>query len=585
MKFHSNQEIAKILKEISAAYSVKGGDFFKITAYLKAADNVEHATSQLQDLWEEGKLDSVPGLGKSIQAYLDELFKTGQVKHFEEIKKDLPGGMFEMLGVGGIGAKSAYKLAKELKLYSLADLEKAAKGGKIRNIEGFGQKSEQEILSALGEYKNRNTRHLLPFAYSTAERVINYLKQSEEAKYVQPLGSLRRMVATIGDVDIAVASNNAQKIISHFQKYPEISRILGAGPVSSSAILKNGVQVDLKVQPPEAYGALLQHFTGSKNHNIHLRTLALKQNLSLSEQGIKYKDKKIQFDNEKDFYNRLGLAYIEPELREDSGEIEAAINSAQNKPNGLPKLVTLDDIKGDLHLHSNYKIEPSHDLGENTFQEIVNKAKSLNYEYIGLSDHSPGFSTHTKNQIITLITKRREVIEQLKHSNKSMGILNLLEIDVLSNGELSVPVEGLKLLDGAIAGIHSSHSQDKSTITKRLLTAINSPYVKIITHPTGRLLDGRSSYDADWPKVFEACSKTGTILEINAWPNRLDLPDTLVREAIKYKIKFVINSDAHEITQMDNMKFGVSVARRGWAQKQDIANTLSWLEFCKLFGV
>ena len=585
MKFISNQEISKLFKEIAAAYSAKGGDFFKITAYQKAADNVEHATSQLQDLWEEGKLDSVPGLGKSIQTYLDELFKTGHVKHFEEIKKGLPGGMFEMLGVGGIGAKSAYKLGKQLNLKGLKDLEMAAKSKKIRNLEGFGQKSEEEIISALSEYKKRSDRHLLPFAYATAQKVIDYLRELKECEKVEPLGSLRRMVATIGDVDIAVASNEAPKVIAYFKKYPEISRLLGAGPVSSSAILKNGVQVDLKIQPPEAFGALLQHFTGSKNHNIHLRTLALKHKMSLSEQGIKYKGKQLQFKTEKDFYEQLGMLYIEPELREDTGEIEAALNSRQGRLNGLPKLVNLDDIKGDLHLHSNYPIEPSHDLGENSFQEIIDKAKTLNYKYIGFSDHSPGASTHTKTQILDLINKRKAKIEQIKNSNKSISVLNLLEIDILSNGELSVPPEGLKLLDGAIAGIHSSHSQDKYQITKRLLTACYSPFVKIISHPTGRLLDGRRSYDADWPKVFEACTKTGTMLEINAWPNRLDLPDTLVREAKKYKIKFVINSDAHEISQMDNMRFGVSVARRGWADQKDIANTMSWLEFQKLFRV
>lgn len=585
MKFYSNRQLAKLLKEISAAYTVKNADFFKITAYQKAADSAEHSTSQLQDLWKEGKLGSVSGLGKNIQSYLEELFKTGRVRHFESIKKDLPPGMFNLLGIGGIGAKSAYKLASGLNLKNIKDLENAAKNKKIRNVEGFGQKSEEEIIAALSEFKNKSNRYLLPFAAETTEKVINYLKQSPVCEEAQPLGSLRRKVATIGDIDIGVASKNAKTIISHFKKYPDISRLLGAGSVSASAILKNGIQVDLKVQLPKAFGALLQHFTGSKSHNIHLREIAQKQKLSLSEHGVKIKGKLTYFSNEKDFYNKLGLAYIEPELRENTGEVEAAFLSAQGKPNGLPNLITQKDIKGDLHLHSNYPIESSHDAGENSFEEIINKAKKLNYEYIGLSDHSPATSTHTKKQIIDIIKERKKVIEQIKHSEKSISILNLLEIDILSGGDLSVPVEGLKLLDFAIAGIHSGHNQDKSTITNRLLTACKSPYVKIISHPTGRLLDGRNSYDADWPKIFEACAKTRTFLEINAWPNRLDLPDTLIREAIKYKVKLIINSDAHEISQMDNMKFGVVTAKRGWAQRQDIANTLSRLEFYKLIGV
>lgn len=578
-KFFSNKDIATLLREVSAAYEAKGGNRFKVIAYDNAATGIEHATSELKDLWEADQLDTIPGLGKSIQEHLDELLKTGRVKHFDDIKKDLPKGMFSLLDIGGLGPKSAYKLAKELKIESPADLEKAAKEGKIRKIPGFGQKSEQDILTAISELKGRGQRYVLSIAFPVAERVLKYLRSHKDCERAEPLGSLRRMVATVGDIDIAVASEKPKDIIEHFKKFKEIKRVLDAGPRKSSVILLNGMQVDLIVQPTRAFGALLQHFTGSKNHNIHLREYAIKKGMSVSDYGIKIKGKIKEFKTEEEFYQFLDMDYMVPELREDTGEIEAAL------AHKLPAVVNIDDIQGDIHLHSDYPIEPSHDLGEDSFETIIKRAKEINYAYVGLSDHSPGYSTHTKQKIIDLLKKRSAQIEHLKSSSKNIKVLNLLEIDILTNGELSVPEEGLKLLDGSIAGIHSSHRQDKKMITKRLMTAINSPYVQVISHPTGRLLNQRESYEADWPKVFEACVKTKTILEINAYPNRLDLTDTLVREAIKVGVKFIINTDAHQLKQMDNMKFGVSVARRGWATKDDIINTLPWEKFKKYFRV
>ncbi len=579
MKYITNKDIARLFYSIAAAYTVKNGDRFKIVAYEKAADSTEKATSELKDLWEEGNLDSVPGIGKGIKGHLDELFKTGKVKHFEEIKKDLPPAMFDFLDIPGMGPKTAYILASKLKLKNIADLENAARNGKIRKLAGFGEKSETEILASISQFKQKVNRYPLTFAFPVAERIVNYLKQERYCYEAIPLGSLRRMVATVGDIDIAVSSDNPQKVIEHFKKFKENARILGAGPMASSVVLKNGMQIDLKVLAQDSFGALLQHFTGSKNHNIALREYALKKGMSLSEHGIKFHGKIYKFKDEKSFYKFLGMEYIEPELREDSGEIEAALKSK------LPNLVKIGDIKGDIHLHSSYPIEPSHDLGTGSLEAIVKKGKELGYEYVGLSDHSPSVSNHSKQQIVDLIKRRTEVIEQIKASEKDIRILNLLEIDVLANGELSVPEEGLKLLDGSLAGIHSSHNQPRELITKRILKACESPYVNVISHPTNRLLLQRDSSDANWQEVFKVCVKTNTMLEINAWPNRLDLPDILVKEAIGAKVKLIINTDAHDTAQMDNMEFGVSVARRGWAEGKDIANTLPWLEFSKIFGV
>ena len=577
MKYYTNREIAKLFREIAAAYSVKGGNNFKIIAYNNAADSVENAPGELKDLWEDGKLDSVAGLGKSIKSHLDELFKTGKVKHFQSIKKDLPEAMFDLLNFTGMGPKIAYKLSKALKLKNARDLEKAAKEGKIRTLPGFGEKSEKEILKSIEEYRAKNQRYNLPLAFSAAQRIINHMKKLDACEKVEPLGSLRRMVATIGDVDIAVASNEPKKVIKHFNSFREIARIITAGSVSSSVVLKNGMRIDLKIQPPEAFGALLQHFTGSKYHNIALREYSLKLGKSLSEYGIKYKGKLHKFSNEEDFYKFLNLNYIEPELRENTGEIEAA------QKHNLPKLINPNDIRGDLHIHSSYPIEPSHDLGKDTFLDIAKKAKELKYEYFGLSDHSPGASTHTKSQITSLIKKRTQKIEQLNNSSGNIRALNLLEIDILTSGELSVPQEALNLLDFAIAGIHSGHSENKDKITKRLMTAIHNPKVKVISHPTGRIIGERNPYEADWEAVFKECARTKTCLEINSWALRLDLPDTLIRQAKQFGVKFVINSDAHAISHMENLQFGVSVARRGWCTKEDIVNTRPYVEFARHF--
>lgn len=577
VKTFSNKQVAELFRQVAAAYTIKGGNNFKIIAYANAADSVEHATSEIKNLWELDKLDTLPAIGTSIREHLTELFTKGKVKHFEEVKKGIDPLVFELMNVRGMGPKTAFKLVSKLKVQSKEELIQKAKDGEIRKLPGFGEKSEKEILEAIGSFKEQ-TRFLLVDAFNVAERVLAHLRSIKETERAEPLGSLRRMVSTVGDIDIAVASKNPAKVISHFKKFREITKILEAGPRKASVLLIGGMQVDLMVEEPDAFGALLQHFTGSKHHNIHLRELAIKKGYSLSDYGIKKNGKLLKFKTEEEFYKFLKMDWIVPEMREDTGEIEASLTHK------LPSMLNLEDIRGDIHLHSNYPIEPSHDLGTGTFAQIIEKAKSLKYEYVGLSDHSPGVSTHSEKQILKLIEARSKRIEQIKHSEKGIGVLNLLEIDILTNGELSVPVKGLKMLDGAIAGIHSSHYQDKKTITKRLMTAIQSPYVQVISHPTGRLLLKRESYEADWETVFKECEKTKTILEINAWPNRMDLFDSLVRQAIKANVKLIINTDSHAVFQMDNMRFGVAVARRGWATKSYIVNTLPWAEFKKLFN-
>lgn len=581
-----NSEIAKLLRNVAAACSIKDENKFKfqIIAYQKAADTIENSTTQVKDLFKTKKATNLPGIGFSIQSHLQELFRTGKVKHFEEIMEGIPDSVFLLLDIPGFGPKRAYKLATYFKLKdpktAVYDLKKLAEQNKIAQIAGFGEKSQKDILRSIDEYKKgerKIKKMTLSYASELAENLISYLKQSKAITRAEPLGSLRRCVSLIGDIDIAVCTNQPKEAINHFISYPHTERILEKGETSASIIVSSGKQIDLMTQNSQGFGALLQHFTGSKNHNIHLREYALKKGLSLSEYGIKNLEKKdnkiIPYSTEEDFYNALGMDWITPEIREDKGEIELAIKHE------LPKLIELNDLKGDLHIHSNYPLEPSHDLGQNTMEEMLKKAASLNYEYLGFSEHNPSVSKHSNNESYSILSKRKEKIEQIKLSNKNIRVINLLEVDILTNGNLAIDDKSLSTLDGAIISIHSSFSMNKKDMTKRVLQGLSHPKAKILAHPTGRLLNERNGYELDFEEIFDFCQKHNKALEINSWPARLDLPDTLVREAIKNNVKLVIDTDSHATYQMSNMKYGITVARRGWAKKSDILNTLPYNEF------
>jgi len=597
-KRFSNKEIAKLLEAVKAAYEIKGENKFKIMAYDRAAVSVEHASSEIKDLWDDGKIEEIPGVGENIASYLDELFRTGRVRHFEEVMRGLPKAMFELLSIPGVGAKTAYRLCKELRINdpktALEALEKAARSGKIRLIEGFGEESEKRILEGLEAFKKgqiKEKRMELPYADAIAQEIMSYLRNCPAVIRVDSLGSLRRMVSTIGDIDIAVATHRPQEVIEWFTKYPKKQKIIEEGQTGASILLENGRQVDLRVGKPEAYGAMLQYFIGSKQHNIHLRELALKKGFSLSEYGIKSLDKRkedkekiMEFDNEEKFYNFLGLQWIPPELREDNGEIEAA------QEGKLPELVELKNIKGDLHIHSDFPIETSHDEGLNSMEEIMEKGLKLGYEYVGFTEHNPSVSKHKPSQIIDIMKRKRDILEHINYSyEKGVKIipirgLNGLEIDIRPDGTLGVPEKGFDFLDFAIVSIHSSFRMKKEEMTKRVLTALEHPKAKILGHPTGRKLNEREGYELDWEKILDFCLRNHKWLEINAWPDRLDLPDVLVREAIKSGVKMVISTDSHAVEQLDLMRYGVAVARRGWAKKDDIINTLGYQEFRKLLA-
>lgn len=597
-----NKTITNLLRNVAASYLLKGdaSSRFKIIAYEKAADTVEHLTRELKDIWQEGKISEVSGFGKSIASNMDEYFSTGRSKHFESVMEGIPPSVFTLMLVPSIGPKRAFKLAQAFKFYDaetiLEDIKKAAETDKIAELEGFGKKSQEDILAAIKRYEmneHKEERMPLPYAHAIAEEIIAYLRQLPEIRRADALGSMRRRVATIGDVDIAVEAddNVSEKILDHFVKFPGAIHIDNRGDKKASIILASHIRVDLRVQTGSTYGSMLQYFTGSKAHNIKLREYALKKGYSLNEYGIKQvkeaqsrqggiKLKTYEFDNEKDFYNFLGLEYVPPEIREGTNEIDFALK------NKVPHLVELVDIKGDLHTHSSYDLKPSHDAGKHSYQEMLSYAEQKGYEYIGFADHNPKTSGQTEQEIIDIMKKRKEEIEikvqsaswRTKAGQRCKAFIGL-EVDILPTGKLALPEKAIEYVDYLIVSVHSVFNLGVNEMTERVLRALSYPKVKILGHPTGRLLTKREGFELNWEKIFMHAKENNIALEINAHPSRLDLPDTLVREGLKYGVKYMIDTDAHAADNMDLMQYGVSVARRGWCTKNDIVNTLGYNEF------
>lgn len=556
----TNLQIAELLRNVASCYQLKDSVKYKfqIIAYERAADAIEHATSELKDLWDDGKLEEVPGIGPSLAKHLDEIFKSGKSKHFEEIMNGVPSEAFRLMALPKVGIKTAIKILIE-----------------------SPQSEIEEKLKEADRIINKVKRHLLPYAQEVADEVIEWMKKSGDVITIDPLGSLRRKSATVGDIDIAVATNNSISVIKHFVDYPKKQKIIEQGEKSASIMLPSDIQVDILPTSPESYGNTLQHFTGSKHHNIKLRELALKKNLSLNEYRAKNtKDnKETKFSDEKDYYNFLGMDFIPPELREDSGEIEMAINHK------LPKLIELKDVKADLQIHSDFDIETSHDLGVSNAEEIIKRSEELGYEYIAFTDHNPSKKGHMDEDIVKLLREKRKWVDSInEHLNYSCihKVFNSLEIDINKDGSLPVPEAGLATLDFALVSIHSSFDLPRSVMTERVLRALSNPKVKIFAHPTARKINEREGVELDWDKIFDFCVKFDKWIEINADPMRLDLPDVLVREAVKKGVKLTLGTDTHEVSMMDNMQYGVNVARRGWAENLNIINTKNLQEFKKM---
>lgn len=556
-----NLEIAEIFHSIAQILEIKADNPFRIRAYERAAQTI-NGIENIEEYAKEDKLTDIPGIGHDLAAKIKEYLVSGKIKHFEDFKKEIPLGILELLKVPSIGPKTAKLFYDKFKIKDVTTLEKFAKEGKLTNLEGIKQKTVENILKGILLIRKGKERFDIATACQIADRFVKELKKLKEVKKIAVAGSLRRMKDTVKDIDILVISQTPKKVMDTFSRFTEVKDVIAKGITKSSISSKDGIQVDVRVVEPNSFGAALMYFTGSKNHNIKLRTLAVKRKLKINEYGVFRAKKCLASKTEEEIYNALHMQYIEPELREDTGELEAALNGR------LPKLIELNDIKGDFHVHSTYSD------GRDTIQDIATACKSLRYEYVVLTDHSQSLRVAGGLSVRDLRRKKKE-IEKLNKKMKAFVILYGTEVEIDSQGNLDYKDDILEEFDFVVAAIHSGFKQSKEQLSRRIIKACENPHVDIIAHPTGRLWGTRDAYELNFKEVFKAAKDTNTFLEINAFPQRLDLGDTHIRAAKEKGVKFVIATDSHMIKHLDYMKYGVSMARRGWLEKQDIINTLS----------
>lgn len=564
-----NQEIAKIFNEIAELLEIKGENPFRIRAYRRAALNVEGLAKNIEDLSEKELLE-VPGIGKDLAGKIAEYIKTGKVSAYEELKKEVPPVVLALASVPGLGPKTAMLLHEKLHIKSIDELEKLATEHKLAGLPGIKGKTEENILKGIGMLKRGQERQPLGKVLPIARDIVDQLRKKAPLTGIDVAGSLRRWKDTVKDIDILAMSDNPKEVMRAFVHLPHVKDVLMQGPTKSSVVIKEGLQVDLRVVEKESYGAALCYFTGSKEHNIRLREMAAKRGLTINEYGIfRVKDnKKLGGEKEEDIYKILNLPYIPPEMREDRGEVEAAIEGK------LPRLVTIRDIRGDLHVHSKWSD------GSHTFEQLVEAAKEQGYSYFALTDHSKGLAVARGLTVERLIEQKKE-IDALTKKMKDFRILHGIEVDIRSDSTLDLPDDALKMLDIVVASIHSGFRQTKEQLTSRIIAAMKNPYVSVIAHPTGRLIGERDAYEVDMDQLLKAAKGTGTAVEINAYPLRLDLNDIYAKKAKEMGVPIVISTDAHVVTQFNYMSYGVSIARRSWLEKQDVLNTFEVKQLLK----
>jgi DNA polymerase (family 10) len=564
-----NQEVATIFRDIASILEIKRGNPFRIRAYEKAALNIESLTGDIAAIAERKELEKIPGVGKDLAGKIEEILNTGTCSHLEELKKEIPAGLIEMLAVPGLGPKTAKLFYDKLKIASVDELEEMARSHKLHGLPGIKEKTEENILKGIELLRQGRERSLLGTILPLVNEIKERLKKLPEVKQISEAGSVRRKKETIRDIDILVISSDFQKVMKVFTTMPVAGDILAKGPTKSSIRTRQGIQVDLRVVEPESFGAALCYFTGSKAHNIRIREMGVKLGLKINEYGVFRGEKKIGGKTEKEVYQAVGLPYIPPELREDRGEIEAALAG------NLPRLVELKDIRGDFHVHSSYSD------GSSAFEEIAEKAKSIGLEWVGVCDHSQSLKIAGGVSIEKLKEKIRE-IRAFNEKGHSVKLLCGTEGDIGNDGKLDYPDDILAELDLVVAAIHTGFKQDEKTITRRIVTAMQHPLVNMIAHPTGRLFGEREPYAVNMEKVMEEAKNTGTAIEINAYPKRLDLNDIYVKAAKERGIKLGIGTDTHILDQMEYIDLGLAVARRGWLEKDDLLNTLTYEKLMKV---
>jgi DNA polymerase (family 10) len=569
----SNQQLAETFRTIADLLEIKGENKFKILAYRKAADSLSNLSQDANELWKQGKLNEVDGVGKAIAEKIAELLTTGHLGFLEKLEAEVPPSLAEELKVPDLGPKKVAMFWKELGIKSLPELESAAREGKLRTLPGMGEKSEAKIIAGIEALGRRSNRIPLGRAWPFAQELIAYLKKAPGVEAVEVGGSLRRMRATVGDIDILAAAKDSKTVMDAFVNRKDVARVLGKGETKSSVEFTHGLQAQLWVHPPEHWGTALVYATGSKDHNVRLREYALKKGYSLSEHSLERKDGSEVFcETEEQVYGTLGLPWIPPEMREDRGEVQAAIKGQ------LPNLVELKDIKADLQMHTTWSD------GKLTIRQMAEAAIQRGYKLIAITDHTFSLGVVGGMSPEDVLKQRKEIDEVSKDLGDKIHILQGAEVEIKSDGSLDYSDEVLAKIDFVLAALHTSLRQPRQKVTERMISAIRNPHVDLIPHPTGRLLPDREGADLDMDAVLAAAAEHGVAMEINAHPARLDLEDVHAKRAVELGIKLCIDTDAHSAEDMDLMHFGVSTARRAWVEADQVINTwsvskvLKWLK-------
>ncbi|WP_407355517.1 DNA polymerase/3'-5' exonuclease PolX [Methanolobus sp. WCC5] len=571
-----NVQIAEMFSRMAKLLEFKGENPFKIRAYVNAARSIKGLDEELAVLYTSGNMDSIPGVGEALQSKIAEMLETGTFEAYERTTGEVPTGIIDIMDVPGIGPKMARLFYEKLGITSIDELSKAAREHRIRRLPRMGEKQEDKILRAVMRLQQDKDhgRHPIVIAGEIAREIKQELSSNPHIGSVVIAGSLRRKMDTVGDIDLIAVSSEPEKAVISFTGLSKVKEIIQAGTSKASVIYAGNINVDLRIVEKECFGSMLQHFTGSREHNIHLRKLALSRGYSLNEYGFTdlSSDKKTLCSKEKEVYDFLGLEYFPPELREDRGEIEASLTT------NLPQLITKEDIKGDLHVHSNWSD------GINSMEELVQAAIQRGYEYIAITDHSP--STGIANGLSERrLLEHIEEIEHLQDRYDDIRILSGTECDIRADGKLDYSNDILKRLDVVIVAVHAGLEQDRNKMTKRIVAALENEHVDILAHPTGRKFGKRPAYDVDMDRIIAVAKENRKVLEINSSPWRLDLNDINARKAKDHGVMLAINTDTHAIEHFNNIAYGIDVARRSWIEPEDVLNAMKLKELCAWLGL
>ena len=561
-----NKEVARVLYAIADLLEIKE-EKFKPNAYRKAAQNIELLPEDIEKVFEQGNLEKIPGVGKNIAKKIEEFLKTGKLEYYERLKKEIPVDVEALSSIEGMGPKKIKTLYNELGIKNLSELEKAAREGKIREIKGMGEKTEKKILESIA-FARKGKRELLGVILPEAMELKALLEKKVEM--ISIAGSLRRMKETVGDMDILAFSSQPAEVMDFFTSMENVEAVIAKGETKSSVRLESGIQVDLRIVPKESFGSALQYFTGSKEHNIEVRRIAVRAGCKLNEYGLFKGEKRIAGESEEEVYRALGMDYIPPELRENRGEVEAAMAGK------LPHLIEYGDVKGDLQMHTKWSD------GANTIEEMVEEARKMGHEFIAITDHV-GSLKIAGGMDEDEIRKQMREVEKVNEKYDDIHVFYGVEVNIMKDGSLDMGKSVLKDVDVVVAGIHSGLRMSEEEMTARMIKAMESGVVNIIAHPTGRIIQRREGIKLDFEKVFDAAKENHVVMEINAQPARLDLNDVHVKRAVEKGLKLSIGTDAHNLSNLHYINLGVAVARRGWAEKKDIINTYSPKKLEKLF--